>query len=431
MILGAALTKRTNLLQYTHRLFTVWRFRMLSLSLCMCLCALCFMSADAQVNVSAQLENDKYHGPGKTTVYVTITNSNESNIGDIRLKAGGIDTVLGQILEAGSTLTYEGEIQISEEAISKGFLTISILYSSEGLESLSQALCYITRLEDKVEGSLFCVPPDRALSPNEAVPVSLVFANTGYTDIKNGRLFVEGKDVLQESFILSAKDSLMYELVLSPEEIMALQARVECESAISGTKYSFSLSIPEFRLIDEEVLLTVAGSHQAIRGENHRLSLNIENKGNTSYRLLELDASINTSEIQLPEVLKPGDFISLPLTITDDISSSAEIVFEFNGVRDDGVSSRFASAPFRLELEENGLFHSETATEETAQENADNNMKLADYAGSLLFALIGVPHFPEYVFAAALLLSSAVIVAFIRRSGRNKTRASAGRKTDV
>ncbi len=400
------------------------------LILCVLLCAILCLTAYAQVYVSAQLDNDKFHDPGKTNITVRVKNENDTAIKDIRLKADSISSTIAEELNAGETLVYEGEIMISKESLSKGFLTVSVMYSSDGVESLSQTMCYLTQLEDKVEATLYCVAPDRALAMEETVPVRIVFANTGYTDIKNARLSI-GENVVQpEGFALAAQDSFIYETDVKMSELENLQARVECESAISEQKYVFDLTKPVYESIREEVTLIVAGSSEAKDGNEPRLTLNIENKGNVSYRMLDINANMAFVSAQLPEVLKPGDFISVPLTVTGKIEKTANLEITLQGIRDNGTACSFNAEPFTL----TAVDKTETPDDEAYENNpvkTDDTVPSVSIPDRIFYVLINTPNLVEYVLGASAILSAAAIVALIRRAGKKKAKPNAERNTDV
>ncbi len=423
------MTKPTILLQYTCGKSRVYSMMKHLIILCVAVCILFVSAASAQVNVSAQLENDKFHSAGKTNVLVKIKNENDFAISDVRLKADSISVSLAQEMVAGESLIYESEITISDDALTKGFLTVSVLYSADGVEYLSQAMCDLTKLEDKVEAKLFCVTPDRALLPDESVPVRMVFVNVGYTDIKNGRLFINENLSGTDGFSIAAKSSLSYEIDVPVKELGDLQARVECESAISGKKYTFQFEKPVYDLVREELVLSVAGKNEVSYGDPPKLSLNIENRGNVSYRQLELTSNLNAVSSQLPEVLKPGDFITVPLTVTAKINDSAYLVLGMNGVRDDGVSVKAEAEPYVLTVLPESEFNA--ITNEQPKNEAETIAASGDILGRLFYALIYTPHLAEYVFAGAAILSIAAITALIRRAGKKKEKLEAGRKTNV
>lgn len=401
------------------------------LILCVLLCGISFLAAHAQVNVSAQLENDKFHAPGKTNITVKVKNDNETIIKDIRLRADSVNSLLTEELNAGETLVYDGEITISKESLSKGFLTVSVLYLSDGVESLSQTMCYLTQLEDKVEASLYCVAPGRALAMEETVPVRIVFANTGYTDINNARLFIGDNSVLPEGFSLAAQDSFAYETDIKVSDLEGLRAHAECESAISGQKYVFDLNKPVFEVTREEVALVVAGSGETPDGAQIRLTLNIENKGNVSYRMPELRANLAFVSAQLPEVLKPGDFISVPITVTDMIDGTAAIELELCGIRDSGTAFSLRADPFALTAIAKAETPGRDTEDDTDPDGTDDTDSSVSIPDMVFFGLINTPNLAEYVFGASAILSAAAIVALIRRAGKKKTRPRAGRNTDV
>ena len=400
------------------------------LILCVFLCIIVCHTAFAQVNVSAQLDNDKFHDPGKTSITVRVKNDNDSAINDIRLKADSISSTIAEELDAGVTLVYEGEIMISKESLSKGFLTVSIMYSSDGVESLSQTMCYLTQLEDKVEATLYCVTPDRALATEETVPVRFVLANTGYTDIKNARLLIGDNFIQPEGFALAAQDSFIYETDVKMSELENLQARVECESAISGQKYVFDLTKPVFESIREEVTLIVVGSSEAKDGNEPRLTLNIENKGNVSYRMLDINTNMAFVSAQLPEVLKPGDFISVPLTVTGKLEKTANLELTLQGIRDNGTACSFNAEPFTL----TSVDKTETPDDEAYENNpvkTDDTVPSVSIPDRICYALINTPNLVEYVLGASAILSAAAIVALIRKAGKKKAKPNAERNTDV
>ena len=425
------MTKSSNLLQYIRSIRRGSHALRPILILCVLLCAISFNAAFAQVNVSAQLENDKFHYPDKTNITVKVKNDNDTVIKDVRLRADSINLLLAEELNSGEILIYEGEITISKESLSKGFLTVSILYLSDGVESLSQTMCYLTQLEDKVEASLFCVAPDRALAMEETVPVRMVFANTGYTGIKNARLFIGESNVLPEDFDLAAQDSFEYETVIKVNELENLQAHAECESAISGQKYVFNLSKPVFEVIREEVTLVVAGSGETQDGAQPRLTLNIENKGNVSYRMPEVRANLAFVGAQLPEVLKPGDFISVPITVTDKIDGTAAIELELCGIKDHGATFSFHAEPFALTAAASAETPGKEAEDDTNNARTDNAVSSISFPDKIFYALINTPNLAEYVFGATAILSAAAIVALIRRAGKKKARPRTERNTDV
>ena len=424
------MTKSSNLLKYIRSAGIGFPVVKPFLILCVFLCIIVCHTAFAQVNVSAQLDNDKFHDPGKTSITVRVKNDNDSAINDIRLKADSISSTIAEELDAGETLVYEGEIMISKESLSKGFLTVSIMYSSDGIESLSQTMCYLTQLEDKVEATLYCVTPDRALATEETVPVRFVLANTGYTDIKNARLLIGDNFIQPEGFALAAQDSFIYETDIKVSEFERLQARVECESAISGQKYVFDLTRPVFELIREEVALIVAGSSEAKEGIDPRLTLNIENKGNVSYRMLEISANLAFVSAQLPEVLKPGDFISVSLTVTGKIESTASLQLTLQGIRDNGTECSFNAEPFTLTVVDKTESPVDEADEKNTVKTGDNAASVS-IPDRLFYALINTPNLAEYVLGASAILSAAVIVALIRRAGKKKAKPNAERNTDV
>ena len=388
------------------------------------------MTVNAQVNVSAKIENDKFHNPGKTNIVIRIKNENDTQIDNVRLKTDGISVPLANEMDPGETMVYDGEIQISMEALAKGFLTVSVLYSSDGVEYLSQAMCYLTKLEDKVEASLYCVVPDRALKPEETVPVRLVFVNTGYTDINNGRLYIRENTLLADGFILAAKESLAYETDVQVNELESLQARVECESAISGTTYTFSLTRPDYVLSSENIVLSVAGTAEIENGTDPKLSLSIENKGNVYYRMLEIHSNLGTVIAQMPEALKPDDFVTVPMTITASMYDSADIEITLRAIKDDGSVSYFVAKPFRLNVTERKSdpinVKSETVIDASVQENEKTKL-----ANSIFYTLINMPKLAEYVLAASVILSCAAIAALIRRAGKKKNKQNRERKLNV
>jgi hypothetical protein len=146
--------------------------------------------------------------------------------------------------------------------------------------------------------------------------------------------------------------------------------------------------------------------------------------------MLDINANMAFVSAQLPEVLKPGDFISVPLTVTGKIEKTANLEITLQGIRDNGTACSFNAEPFTL----TAVDKTETPDDEAYENNpvkTDDTVPSVSIPDRIFYVLINTPNLVEYVLGASAILSAAAIVALIRRAGKKKAKPNAERNTDV
>ena len=313
----------------------------MSVLIAFALWALC-ACASAEVKLSAELEKNAFHGPDATSVRVLVSNGNPDPIGNLVLSVPGRkDVLLAETLDAGVSLEFESAVQVNSDALSLGFVSVTLRYDYQGVASLEQTLCNVRRLEDKVEARLVCALPDRALVPGETVTISYTLVNTGETDITGAVITCMPDGYVSESADIPAGERLCVERAVPYEVLALVSARADCKSAVSGAPYSFEAAAEDWTELIEDLRLTVIKDESVNAGEKAHLTLQIENLGSCSYTGINAEAEGAGRFRGLPGRIGPGDFVTASL-VTDVLAADTVFAVTLTALREDGERVSFS-----------------------------------------------------------------------------------------
>ena len=302
-----------------------------------------YACAPAEVRLLADLDKDGFHAAGSTAVHVTVTNSNPESVENlILIIPGQPDALLAETLGAGESIEFTGPVRVSADALSLGFVSVTLKYESKGLDSLEQTLCSVRKLEDKVEARLVCALPDRPLSEGESVKVSYTLVNTGETDISEAVI-----TCLPDGFVFGPNDvpvgeCIRVERAVPYEALSQVSARADCKSQVSGTPYTFEAAVGQWTVLNEDVRLTVVRDESVKAGQCAHLTLQIENLGTCSYTGLNAFAEGAGRFRGLPGLLAPGGFVASSL-VSNALEADTAFTVTLTALREDGAQVSFAA----------------------------------------------------------------------------------------
>ncbi len=313
-------------------------------------CILVCAAACAEVKLEAELEREAFHAPADTVLHVRVVNSEGEKIGALRLNvAGKLLDDLPEEIAAGSSYECETAVRISQNALNQGYISVTLTYRLGSLDEIEQKLCYVRRLEDKVEARLICALPDRGLEPDEPVPVSYILYNTGETDIRGAVVTMLPGGRKSTETDIPAGGYARFSQTVEYSRLDEVSARAECASAVSGTPYVFEAVLDDVKQFREEINLRTVSDESVTAGSGARVSLSMENAGDYSYSTLTLRDAVCGYIGGLPAALLPGDYIGVNYTtppLYEDTSFSPTLTL----LRDDGVSVRFELMPFEVKV---------------------------------------------------------------------------------
>ena len=313
-------------------------------------CILVCAAACAEVRLEAELERKAFHAPADTVLRLRVVNGEGEKISALRLNAAGKqpDELPGE-LAAGNTFECETTVRISQKALDQGYISVTLTYQLGGVDEIEQKLCYVRKLEDKVEARLICALPDRGLEPGELVPVNYILYNTGETDIRGAVITMLPGGKKSPETDIPAGGYARFSQMVEYSRLDEVSARAECASAVSGTPYVFESVLEDADESREEINLRVVSDESVPAGGGARVSLSIENAGNYSYSNLTLRDALCGYIGGLPAALLPGDYIGVNYT-TPPLYEETDFSPTLTLLRYDGVSVSLELPPFRVKV---------------------------------------------------------------------------------
>lgn len=253
-------------------------------------------------------------------------------------------------------------ISVTKETLDAGQLTFDVICYVNDEASVNHVSIPVKTVEDFCEGKLYIVFPDRTLTEGETVPVRYELMNSGKIRFSKAVLITEDGEEIELTDIpaQSTADITRY-VTVSKDKEYTLSGRVFSPYTGKITELVKVSVTPEFAY--DEVILTQVCENLVPMGQYARMTINIENRGNVTYHGCSLYCNGIFAASDLPDVLRPGDFITLNLT-TPIIDEDTTFDYTLSLTREDGIEVMKQLAPFTVGAEKN---------EEILQTLSENN----------------------------------------------------------
>ncbi|MBR4235204.1 MAG: hypothetical protein IKR85_03985 [Clostridia bacterium] len=297
------------------------------------------------------LSKDEFFEPSSTGVVISITNDTASEIVLLSLELPPKRRIeINETLSAGRTRSFDTSIEISADALALGHTAVTLRYVSEGRELVKQCLCPVKKLNTGVSARLICALPARAVTQDERIRVEYILINTGDASIQNamitcadgqqfGGLYVRAGDWVKAERFVTCAQAL---------DGAVLKASAVCESAYSGQSVTVKAEMNELAIADENIRIYTAFEKNVSAGSRARLTVNIENSGNTAYSNLYLSLNGNRAS-GAPSSVERGGFISINAQ-TGPLFEDTEFILKLQGISETGDTTVYQAEPFTVNV---------------------------------------------------------------------------------
>ena len=328
--------------------------RFLPLLALLILLACISVSALGEGPVSCTMEDNRFTGPGKVTVTVVTDGENIYAVRDENGKALPIDR------KTGLCSAY-----VSEAALERGTLILNVTLGKSDGESYLLELP-VKKVTDDCAANLFIVFPDRALYAGETVPVRYELVNRGEFDLTDILLTCEdGSSQSIGSLEPDGRFSFVVYRDIAEDTALSLTAKVH--SGFSGREVLHESGPVKPVPAKENIVLNAVYDASVSAGKSARVTLNIENMGNTTLTECALKCGGVYCDCNLPYLVKPGDFITLSLK-TPLLTEDSMITYTLEGKAGSGAACSFTSDPMKIKVSPSG----DTAAEVESEPQQDN-----------------------------------------------------------
>lgn len=328
-------------------------------------------SAFGEGLVSCSIEDDRFTDPGNVIVKVDTNGENIYAVRDEDGKALTIDR------KTGLCSAY-----VSETALERGTLILHITLGKSDGESYIVELP-VRQVTDDCAADLFVVFPDRVLYEGETVPVRYEIVNRGEFDLTGILLTCEdGSSQSIDSLLPGERFSFVVYRVIGTDTMLSLSAKVH--SGFSGKEVIRESGAVTPELAKENIKLSTVYDANVIAGNSARVTLNIENTGNTSITECVLKCDGVCCDCNLPYLIKPGDFITLSLK-TPLLTEDSVISYTLEGKNGNGTSCVISTEAMDIQVTP-----SEDMTEEEQGEPQRDNGSFKRNAVMSLIRMNGI-----------------------------------------
>ena len=271
--------------------------------------ALCL--ARAEISVSANIEPDEFVTVSSALLTLHIQNTGDTDIdGFTVLLPGDASLYAPKTVKAGETLDWVYNAYVSDEMLETGYFTVTVEYTENGENRVSQSVCRVARISDELGANLYVKLPDRAVCDGETIKISYILSNDGHMDIKNVYVTCYPENVTVGPYSVDAGEYITVERYVTADTRCEYYAKALCESAYSGRTGEIASEKARLTPRIASVELYAVTDESVFMGETAHITVSIENAGNVKYTSLVLeDASLGVLD-GAPYFVDAGEFVT-------------------------------------------------------------------------------------------------------------------------
>jgi len=290
------------------------------------LLALALLMCFARAEWSAELSAD-----GRS-LNVRFVNDTGAAVRNVKIICAG--EVLGEIpgpVKPGDSAKVKLNYTQGESALSR----LSVTYEVEETLKPSGAKA--------VSVNMYIRMPSRAFSKGETVPAYIVVENTGSIDAEDLKL-TASNGFSKEGVCVKAGG---YAEICFPVKV-SFPFSLTAKALINGdTVAECSASEAEEEKVD--VVITCATEAEISAGDTPKVSITLENRGNTDYTSPVLTASGFGAVAGLPGIIRAGETVNIE-TVLPALYEDAALSFRFEAIRADGRQGACSSPVYNIKV---------------------------------------------------------------------------------